>query len=224
MITGSYRDMFVLKLGYCPVVYASISDTACVDYLSPSGYYTWNQSGTYLDVVPASTGCDSAIYIDLTVHQINLDVEDTQSSLIAQQDSGQFQWLDCNNGFTLMIGDTGYTFEPVNSGSYAVAILTNGCLDTSSCYSILSVGMESLEEDSLFAHPNPTNGQLFLTMPSNESITSIEVFNSIGQIVINCRGNNTSQQSIDLEPFENGLYFINVQSEHQRSLLRVVKQ
>jgi hypothetical protein len=47
---------------------ASISETACGNYVSPSGN-TYTTSGTYLDTVPNAVGCDSIITISLTVNQ-----------------------------------------------------------------------------------------------------------------------------------------------------------
>jgi len=45
----------------------SITDTVCSSYTSPSGDYTWTNSGTYLDIIPNAIGCDSLIAINLTI-------------------------------------------------------------------------------------------------------------------------------------------------------------
>jgi len=41
--------------------------SACNSYTSPSGNHTWFTSGTYLDTIQSSAGCDSAITIDLSI-------------------------------------------------------------------------------------------------------------------------------------------------------------
>jgi hypothetical protein len=226
IVVGEYTDMFIMKLGYCPVVYESISETSCIEYQSPSGYYNWNESGTYLDVIPASTGCDSVLYIDLTIDSVNANVFSNGMMLTAEQDTGLYQWLDCNNGFMPISSETAQTYQPISSGSYAVEIISDGCIDTSSCYEILTVGINNMigGDASLSYYPNPTTGQLVIAMHSSASITSIEVFNSVGQAVLKRFGNGESSQSIDLTPLENGLYFIHVQSDSQQSVLRIVKQ
>jgi PKD repeat protein len=47
--------------------YSTISASACNEYLSPSGNYLWNYSGTYLDTISNSLGCDSIITVNLTI-------------------------------------------------------------------------------------------------------------------------------------------------------------
>lgn len=45
----------------------AIEETACATYTSPSGNYTWTNSGLYVDTIPNAAMCDSVIAIDLTV-------------------------------------------------------------------------------------------------------------------------------------------------------------
>lgn len=49
----------------------SISPSACESYVSPSGKYTWTQSGLYTDTIANSNGCDSIITLNLVVHYNN---------------------------------------------------------------------------------------------------------------------------------------------------------
>jgi len=52
---------------------ASISPSVCYSYTSPSGNHTWSSSGTYMDTLINSAGCDSLITINLTVNQATYD-------------------------------------------------------------------------------------------------------------------------------------------------------
>jgi hypothetical protein len=47
---------------------ATISPTACGSYVSPSGGNTWTTSGTYMDTIPNTLGCDSVITVNLTIN------------------------------------------------------------------------------------------------------------------------------------------------------------
>lgn len=46
----------------------SISVSECLSYESPSGFYTWTQSGTYMDTLVNAVGCDSVLTIDLSIN------------------------------------------------------------------------------------------------------------------------------------------------------------
>lgn len=65
-------DMFIAKYSEtssgCSNTTATITATACDVYDTPSGNYLY-ASGTYVDTIPNSDGCDSIITINLTVNQ-----------------------------------------------------------------------------------------------------------------------------------------------------------
>lgn len=65
--TGN-ADIFTLKWKEsCAAATASqMQVSSCTDYVSPSGRYTYTQSGTYRDTVANTAGCDSVITIELT--------------------------------------------------------------------------------------------------------------------------------------------------------------
>jgi hypothetical protein len=46
---------------------ATITETACDSYTSPSGNYVWTSSNTYMDTIPNAVNCDSVITIELTI-------------------------------------------------------------------------------------------------------------------------------------------------------------
>lgn len=70
---------------------ATISDTSCTSYLSPSGNHLWHTSGTYTDTIPNAIGCDSLL-------TINLLSERSEDSITAQacdafvSPSGNYTW------------------------------------------------------------------------------------------------------------------------------------
>ncbi len=87
---------------------SNLTITACSKYISPSGLYTYNQSGVYKDTIGNSIGCDSIITIDLTV----VDRYDTALTVAT-----------CG-GYTVPSGDTTYYL----SGTYYDTLTTvSGC-------------------------------------------------------------------------------------------------
>ncbi len=77
--SGTYQDTIANAAGCDSVITinltinestsSTISATVCDSYDSPSGNYTWTSSGTYIDTLVNSAGCDSVITVNLTVHK-----------------------------------------------------------------------------------------------------------------------------------------------------------
>lgn len=44
-----------------------------------------------------------------------------------------YQWVDCDNNFTLIPGETNQSYTATTAGNYAVMVTVNGCSDISSC-------------------------------------------------------------------------------------------
>ena len=51
---------------------------------------------------------------------------------------GTHQWLDCDNNYAAIPGETSQNFTPSTNGNYALELTQDGCSDTSECYSIES--------------------------------------------------------------------------------------
>ena len=112
---------------------------ACESLISPSGHYTWEQTGTYTDTIPNAAGCDSIITIHLTVTHIDPSVIETDSGLVAVQEDAEYRWMDCKIHATL-VGQVRQSLITKVVGNYAVIISENGCVDTSACHTILPTG------------------------------------------------------------------------------------
>ncbi len=53
-----------------------------------------------------------------------------------RQDSAAYQWMDCTLN-TLIPGAVEQSYFPTSSGSYAVIVTLNGCVDTSDCVELI---------------------------------------------------------------------------------------
>ena len=62
--TGSGSAYFLRN---CTNSTATISEAGCTSYTVPSGDETYTASGTYMDTIPNSAGCDSILTINLTI-------------------------------------------------------------------------------------------------------------------------------------------------------------
>lgn len=88
--------------------YATISDTVCNSYTSPSGNDVWTTSGTYQDLLVNSFGCDSIITIELTVNYSNAGTD-----VLTACDS--LTWID------------GITYTKSNDTAFYVLTNAAGC-------------------------------------------------------------------------------------------------
>ncbi len=73
-----------------------------------------------------------------------------------QPDGDLYEWVDCNNGNTILQTGTDPYFYPWNPGSYAVTVYMDGCMNTSACYGFLvDLGVTESESDFFKIFPNP---------------------------------------------------------------------
>lgn len=232
--SGTYTDTLSTSLGCDSVITvaltitdptASITETSCGTYLSPSGNYSWTSSGVYTDTLMSVQGCDSIITINLTIEAIDTSVMKVGNSLTAVVSSATYQWIDCDNGYVGISGETNQSFEPSISGNYAVIVSANGCSDTSSCYavSVTSNILENTFAETIRILPNPSSGELRIETSGLNNLT-VKIENSLGQILMQKTFNQTRVVNLYLEQAR-GIYFITIENEvHQKAIMKVIKE
>lgn len=191
----------------------ALTATACGSYTSPGGNYVWTNSGTHVEIVQNAVGCDSVISVDLTVvpmdNSISMDfASHTLSSNLSTATT--YQWLNCDNGNQPIIGETEQSFTPSASGNYAVALDSEGCLDTSDCFGMLGIGItENLVNGGFQIYPNPTNGLLRFEISPNYNGLYVVFYDAAGRLVLNQPFSN----EMDVSNLDEGTYLISVQTE-----------
>ena len=121
------------------------------------------------------------------------------------------------NSFTWIDGNT-YT----SSNNTATHTLTN----TEGCDSIITLNLTIETENNIFdsqsdfinIHPNPTTEKVVINI--KENLQNIRVFDFTGRTILK----NQSTNIIDLSDFENGIYFIEIETYKNKIIKRVVKQ
>lgn len=200
---------------------SSITATECELYVSPSGQVFTN-SGIYFDTVPNSFGCDSIISIDLTIIQVNTVVTNNDPVLDADAGATSYQWLDCNNGYTAILGETSATFTPQQNGLYAVEVEMNGCIDTSTCVAVNQVSLFELNASNWTVYPNPTSDKVTINFEESLGEIRVEISDPLGQII----RKQLFENVVEIELFlgdESGLYFVRVLVNGGGVMLPVVK-
>ena len=116
--------------------------------------------------------------------------------------TGSASFINANTNETLLsVGSERFSTKTIN---FCVEGTTEGTIETAIAMSIF---------------PNPTSGMLNVT--SNEEITSIEIFNSVGTTVLSCNvaGNSSA---IDMNNLPNGMYFVRVSTANGIETVKVV--
>ncbi len=181
--------------------------TECNSYTSPSGLHVWTTSGNYLDTISNSIGCDSIINIHLIVNTVDSSVTAVPPLLTANAIGANYQWLFCDS--SIIQGEVSQNFLATANGSYAVIITQNGCIDTSSCYSVINVGVNEIGySDVFYIFPNPSSDKITISLGSVITSGRIMISNTLGNCIYSGEMTNESKKEISIESYSDGIYFI----------------
>ena len=100
---------------------------------------------------------------------------------------------------------------------FNAAIVTNTVFTTF----VDELGVADFETLKVVAYPNPTND--ILNIQAEDSISSIEVVNILGQTLLISKGNSNREQ-IDISGLSPGNYFVKIVVGDVSSVLRIVKK
>lgn len=233
MMSGTYMDTITNMAGCDSVITinlmilnsstASISASTCGGvYTAPSGA-TYSTSGTYTDIIPNMSGCDSTITITLTVTNINAGatVAGSMCTATGLTAGSTFQWLDCN-GMTPVAGATSSTYNATANGSYCVVITNGSCVDTSNCV-VVAVGVEeNTFELGINIYPNPNSGNFTINLGNTYSDVTVVITDLAGRVVYSHMENSTNMIPVQLDAAA-GAYVVIVTSGDNRATFRINK-
>jgi len=146
-------------------------------------------------------------------HGINSAVVQSGISLIAQNISATYQWVNCTTN-QLIPGAINQSYTPNVNGSYAAIITQCGISDTSDCFTINTVGLNELEMDSeMIMFPNPATSSLSIKLPTNAEAIQVRIFNLLGELVSNKVYNGNDIIVHDISNLSSGSYTVEVKSD-----------
>jgi len=178
-----------------------------------------------MDTIPNGGGCDSVMTITVTINTADTSVTDNAPTLTANATGAVFQWLNCDNNFAIIIGETNQTFTATTNGSYAVEVTENGCTDTSACFTIIGTGIDANNFGDRFKlYPNPSNGELSIELGAIYRSVKATVRNELMQEISTESYKSTDKITLQIEG-EPGVYFIELETSNGKmTTLKVIKE
>jgi hypothetical protein len=84
-----------------------------------------------------------------------------------------------------------------------------------------------LQNDAFFTElnvfPNPTKGSVYVEFSDKQASTSLRLYDATGQLVQEQLSTNSSQVEMELNQ-PSGFYFLSIESDNQRRVIKVVKE
>jgi hypothetical protein len=222
-----------LSLNALPSVsITSSTNTVCagsVVTLTASGTatsYIWNTNemtasiassptitATYTVTGTDANNCSTKQTVQIIVNQLpDKSVTATLGNytLTANASPATYQWINCSHNDMPINGATGQSYYSViasSDSSYAVIITQNNCVDTSNCFTVFSIGVESFTSSTKISiYPNPTNGIFSVAIGVTEKQT-LQMFDVTGKLVLSQVIQN-GKTIIDASNLNDGIYNI----------------
>ena len=156
---------------------------------------------------------------------VNNDIINLSPLLVASANGANYQWLDCDNNFAPVVGETSQSFTPFINGNYAVEVSENNCVDTSVCELVSNV---SVIENGLglspMIFPNPFSGVFNLSVGTRIDNYVVYVTDLLGKLIYQSQNNQQSQIQIDLSEYPKGVYFVKVISGESSAVLKILQE
>jgi hypothetical protein len=203
--------------------YSNAGDTTAVACDSFDWYGTnYTTSGDYAHTLTNVNGCDSVVTLHLTIATVDLTVIDSANTLSAITSGATYQWLDCNNNFNEIQGETNQSYTAIQNGSYAVIINNGICSDTSECINITNVALyNSIQNTGIELYPNPAN-DFVLVKSEKQTMETIEVIDITGKTLKEFKIQD-SEFKIQIEDLPRGIYTLKVLTQNGITIKTFIK-
>ncbi|MCF8239183.1 MAG: T9SS type A sorting domain-containing protein [Saprospiraceae bacterium] len=201
---------------------ATIAEESCDAYTYNS--FTYTTSGTYYQIHKGPL-TDTLVTLNLVIHSVS-DISTTinGNTLSANNSIATYQWLDCDQDFAVIPGETSQSFTAVVDGNYAVQLSENNCVDTSACVAVTTVGiLDNTFPDHLTIFPNPTSGELFLQFDTPQEELRITLLTLDSQPLDTRLVNNVRVFTYTLNA-PAGVYLLRMTNHQYVATVKVVKE
>jgi hypothetical protein len=128
------------------------------------------------------------------------------ATVTVKQTGATYQWIDCKKENQALPGATGISYTATSIGTYAVIVNLNGCLDTSVCVPVTTIGIDELTKAIPFTvFPNPSSGTITVRSINGGEFT---IINELGQVIQTLQLNGSTNYTATIENLSTGIYVI----------------
>ncbi|MFC2096608.1 T9SS type A sorting domain-containing protein, partial [Bacteroidota bacterium] len=85
-----------------------------------------------------------------------------------------------------------------------------------------SIGINKLDRNSINIYPNPTNNKVTVEINQTQLIKSIDIYNLVGEKVLNISGLNDIKYTIELSSLPKGMYIVKVNDQESSFVRRII--
>ena len=187
----------------------------------PIGTYTYTVTGT------DDNGCENTASIEVTVVEgISISYSTTDEIMggdgaidITVTGGVPTYLFDWNNDGTGDFDDP-EDLTSLSGGSYTVSVEgSTGCTANETIMVNSQLSIEESSNNSVSVYPNPTSSNI--SIETDGSFT-YQIVNINGQILLNGTANNV--ETLNLESFAPGVYFVNLTNDNQVTTVKFVKK
>jgi PKD repeat protein len=160
-----------------------------------------------------------------TVNNVDVSTSLAGNTITANASPASYQWVDCNNNFSLIGGETNQGYVATVNGDYAAIITENGCVDTTACTNILITGIDGASSNSgISIYPNPATDVLNIDLTTTANIERLTLFDVKGKLIYETVDFTNSNIQINMNKLSEGIYMLKVQSTNEVKNYKVLKQ
>ncbi len=223
--TNTCDSVVILQLQVLEKDSAQVHAHICYGNVYTYADSIFSQSGNYALHYQNANGCDSVIYITLSVDTLIDTVLVTSNNVVMASEyaNATYQWLNCSTGQLIADSDSA-SLTVTQTGSYAAIITLNNCTDTTACTAI-SVGINENETDAeLMIYPNPGKGQFYLHLPPAIE-TRWSCYDIAGQELLRSWAPANRQPKdylLDLSAYANGVYVVQIETAGRKHYRRII--
>lgn len=196
----------------------------CANDTIQVGANKYFSQGNFSATLSNSVGCDSIVNTTIDLGKLNDSIYLNSFTLTAQATGVDYQWLDCEQAFTVIPSETNRQFSPKRQGRYAVIVTDGTCTDTSSCIDVQGIGLADLQGNAFALYPNPNEGEFYMEVKGTAN-HQFELYNSIGKKFPNEASYlGKGIYLIKTQGLPEGAYFLRILSDEALGSVTFIKQ